>query len=113
MKLLCPACREPITADNVNVATDLAKCTHCNELHRASALIAAVEPAGAAPPAGSTMRFVPEGASGGIITVPRQGFSRQDVFQTLFATFWMVFIAFWTWGAAKGGGWFAAFSIIF
>ncbi len=113
MKLLCPACREPITADNVNVATDLAKCTRCNELHRASALVAAAEPVGTTPPAGSTLRFAPEGVSGGVITVPRQGMGWGDTFLILFATTWTVFIAFWTFMAAHASILFASFSTIF
>lgn len=38
MKLVCPNCHSAIGAENVNVATDLAKCTMCNEIFKASEL---------------------------------------------------------------------------
>ncbi|MDF3059383.1 MAG: hypothetical protein K0R17_3598 [Rariglobus sp.] len=38
MKLNCPTCGQPLRAENINLQTDLALCTGCNQVARPSAL---------------------------------------------------------------------------
>jgi hypothetical protein len=96
------------------VATDLAKCASCNEVFRASELAADVDlREGLAPPAGSGIAFNSDQTGSGSFSIPKSGLTGSDAFALLFATFWICFIAFWTWGAAQGSILFAAFSIPF
>lgn len=115
MQFICPSCQSIIDAENVNVATDLATCTTCNEMFKASELMAGIDlledlkP----PPAGSKIVFDVERGECGSFFIPKRGFKGSDVFSSLFATFWICFIAFWTWGASQSSLLFAAFSIPF
>jgi hypothetical protein len=114
MKLICPDCQSPIDAGDVNVSTDLAKCVSCNQVFKASELAADVDlREGLTPPAGSGVVFSSEQADCGSFSIPKSGLTGSDAFALLFATFWICFIAFWTWGAAHGSILFAAFSIPF
>ena len=114
MKFICQKCQSPIEAENVNVATDIAKCTACNEIFKASELMADVDLSeNLQPPSGSKIEFNTLGDNRGSIIIPRQGIKASDIFPLIFATFWISFIAFWTWGASHGSLLFAAFSIPF
>ena len=114
MKLICPNCQSQIDSNNVNIATDLAKCTNCSEMFKASELAADVDLRdGVTPPAGSHITFKSDRADTGFFSIPKQGMTGSDAFTMLFATFWICFITFWTWGAAQGSMLFAAFSIPF
>lgn len=113
MKLVCPKCHSPIGAENVNVVTDLAKCTMCNEIFKASELMADIDLAeGLDPPVGS--RIVVDTETGEYsFFIPRRGFKWIDLYTILFVTCWTGGIAFWSWGAAQTSVVFAAFSIPF
>jgi len=113
MKLICPTCHYPIGAENVNVATDLAKCTMCNEIFKASDLVADVDlPTDLEPPAGSKITVDPYTGEHTFV-IPRRGLKWRDIYYLLFATFWIGFIAFWSWGASRASLLFAAFSLPF
>lgn len=113
MKLVCPKCHSPIGAENVNVATDLAKCTMCNEIFKASDLVADVDLSrDLQPPVGSKI-VVDLYTSEHTVFIPSRGFRWSDLYTILFATFWCAFIAFWSWGASRASLLFAAFSIPF
>jgi hypothetical protein len=43
MKVTCPTCQQPIDADQINVATDVAFCRRCDEAFSLAALVAAGE----------------------------------------------------------------------
>lgn len=111
MKLTCPKCRSKIPPGEVNVATDLAKCVHCQEILKASLLVEETEVP--TPPAGSAIRVQGEPETGISAALPAGRFSLGLVFPFLFCLFWLVFISFWTFVAASQGGPFAFVSIPF
>ncbi len=114
MKLVCPKCQGLITAENVNVSTDLATCAACNEIFKASELMADVDLSeNLEPPTGSGIEFRADTDESGAFLIPKRRFTGSDVFPLIFATFWICFVAFWTWGASQGSWAFAAFSIPF
>ncbi|MCB0637588.1 MAG: hypothetical protein KDC54_13255 [Lewinella sp.] len=114
MELLCSNCRRTIPADQVNVQTDLAKCPHCNSLHRASELNPSVRGVALpAPPAGATIQLQEKYDGSTEIFLPARGLKGQDIFQVFFLLFWFGFITVWTLGAASGSTFFALFSIPF
>ena len=114
MQLLCPQCNSVIPASSVNVSTDLAKCENCGEVFKASTLVADIDlESSLDPPAGSKVTFESIDGTAGTFRIPRSGIHARDIFPMLFATFWICFVAFWTWGAAHGGGLFALFSLPF
>ena len=58
MKLNCPKCQAQIAAEDVNVATDLAKCVRCDEVFKASERMAVSDlTENLEPPAGSRINF--------------------------------------------------------
>ncbi len=115
MQFICPSCQSIIDAENVNVATDLATCTTCNEMFKVSELMAGIDllEDPIPPPAGSKIVFDMERGECGSFFIPKRGFKGSDLFSLLFATFWICFIAFWTWGVSQSSLLFAAFSIPF
>ena len=114
MELTCPKCRIAIPADDVNIASDLAKCSACGGIYRASDLAERIDPeTDLQPPAGSAIGFRAEGTETGIFSIPKGGLTGGMVVPMFFATFWIAFITFWTWGASRGSWLFAAFSIPF
>ena len=114
VKLTCPKCQAPVPAEDVNVATDLARCVRCDEVFKPSARMAADHtPENLDPPVGTLITFE-EGADGGAtFTIPRKGLKGTGVFLLVFATIWISFVAFWTFGAAQASILFALFSIPF
>ena len=114
MRLVCPKCQGLITAENVNVSTDLATCPACNEIFKASELMADVDLSeNLEPPVGSGIEFRADTAESGTFLIPKRKFSGKDFFPMVFATVWVCFITFWTFMAAQGSWWFAAFSTPF
>ncbi|HEY1784467.1 MAG TPA: hypothetical protein VGG30_02925, partial [Pirellulales bacterium] len=43
MKITCPTCQQPIDPEQINVATDLAFCNHCNEAFALGDLVSSGE----------------------------------------------------------------------
>ena len=41
MKVVCPKCAGVLGGDDINVATDIARCPHCDEAYALSALVQA------------------------------------------------------------------------
>jgi predicted Zn finger-like uncharacterized protein len=114
MKLTCPNCGSAIAGENVNIAADVARCGECEEVFKASDLVDAAEPAEAVEPPGDTkIRFETDLDGRGVFEIPRGGLSGMMIFPFIFATFWLGFVAFWTWGAAHANVFFACFSIPF
>lgn len=114
MELICPGCKATISPDNVNIASDLAKCDKCNSIHKASDLAdsKAIDKI-SHPPTGSKMT-IKKGFDDSIeLFYPQKGFSISVIPQLFFTIFWFGFISFWTWGASQGSVIFALFSIPF
>lgn len=72
-------------------------------------------PAPSEPPQGSRIQMKRAGSrlEIDIPADPSRAFSVSNLFMVVFSTFWLGFVAFWTLGAAAGGGLFALFSIPF
>ncbi|RYY88581.1 MAG: hypothetical protein EOO15_08605 [Chitinophagaceae bacterium] len=115
MELHCPDCGQAIPAHHINIAADLARCSHCGALHRASDLMQPVSPGApvsSQPPAGSSLEVSRE-LDGVQIHLPRRKAGCGTFFFAGFALFWLSFVAVWTYFAAQGSSLFALFSIPF
>ncbi len=114
MELICPNCRQPINAAEINIAVDIAKCVSCNSLHKVSDLVNNKPGRIAdAPPTGSKIQFRKGMLDNVEMFVPEKGMSVKDTPILIFAIFWLSFVAFWTWGASQASVLFAMFSIPF
>ncbi|NUO03744.1 MAG: hypothetical protein HUU01_24280 [Saprospiraceae bacterium] len=113
MELTCPNCNSVIDADNINVMTDLAKCTHCGSLHKASTLASfGMGKPDEFPPRGSKISLNRETGDIVSIVLPAKGFRWSSIPLLLFTIFWLGFISLWT-TLASQAGFFALFSIPF
>lgn len=114
MELICPICRASISAVNVNISTDLAKCDKCNSIHKASELAdrKSIDKINN-PPSGAKMVVKKKMDDSIELFYPKKGFSLALIPQLFFAIFWLGFICFWTWGASQASVIFAMFSIPF
>jgi hypothetical protein len=113
-ELICPNCNGTIESDNINIATDLAKCGHCGTITKASLLFSAQDDKSlATPPKGSVIEVTKETGDSIKLFIPKKGVTASDIPQLLFTIFWLGFICFWTWGASQGSIFFAMFSIPF
>jgi len=115
MELICPNCYKAISTQDVNVVTDVAKCAHCNSLHRVSNLLnkTTVQAPSDRPPVGSKIQMKKGLLDNVELFVPAKGVSAMDIPIIVFAGFWISFVAFWTWGASQASVLFAMFSIPF
>jgi len=114
MELICPNCSSVIDSNSINVMTDLAKCTHCGSLHKASTLAVSsgYDQTIQNPPKGSKISLKRESGDVVSIEMPAKGFQLSTIPLLLFTLFWLGFITFWT-TMASGAGFFALFSIPF
>ena len=119
MKVICPTCSQEISVEDINIKTDLAKCAQCNSLFKASDLIEEINKSiiektfADQPPLGSSLKVASASPSSLLIHLPAKGFKGGHIFLAGFTTFWLGFVAFWTWGASQGSIFFALFSIPF
>lgn len=114
MELICPDCKATISPDNVNIASDLAKCDKCNSIHKASELADSKSIDKINNPPTGTKMTIKKGFDDSIeLFYPKKGFTASVIPQLFFAIFWLGFISFWTWGASQGSVIFALFSIPF
>lgn len=111
---ICPACSALIDNSNVNITTNLAQCTNCGAIHKASELVAKEDEAFIAkPPLGSLIELTKRYDGIVELNYPQKGFTASDIPTVFFALFWMIFISFWTFMASSAPGFFALFSIPF
>jgi hypothetical protein len=114
MELICPGCKATISPDNVNIATDLAKCNKCKSVHHASKLAEGKSTDKINHPPAESKILIKKGFDDSIeIFYPKKGITVSVIPQLFFTIFWFVFISFWTWGASQGSVFFALFSIPF
>lgn len=115
MELLCNNCGATIQAQDVNIATDIAKCNSCNSLQRASELKEHVRLADllVLPPGAKVQ--MQQGFNKSIeLTAPKKGVTGEAIGLIIFSIFWIGFITVWTGFAVFGGIYFMAlFSIPF
>ncbi len=105
MKLICPNCQSPIDMDNVNIATDLAECTNCSEILKASELASDVElREGVGPPVGSPITFTSDRTDADSFSIPRRGATRGDVRAAIYVIFWVYCVAVATLVTARDNG---------
>lgn len=113
-ELLCPNCNNRIESININISTDLAKCSVCDTISKVSSLVYfEEEKVSETPPVGSIIQLSKERGDTIKLLIPKKGFTVSTIPVFVFSMFWLGFIAFWTWGAAQGNIYFALFSIPF
>lgn len=114
MELKCPNCRNIIPPANINVASDLAQCTYCNSIHKASELIdVRKEKALLSPPANSRIKLKRGMGDNFELELAAGGFKFKYLFGFGFTFFWLAFISVWTFLAAQVNIFPALFSIPF
>lgn len=113
MELACPNCITLINPEHINIASDLAKCTSCNTIHKASALIQGQGKKTINPPTGTKITFK-KGFDDSIeFFYPKKGFTTSAIPKLIFIVFWLGFVSVWTWMASGASVVFAMFSIPF
>ncbi|CAN5349721.1 hypothetical protein BH09BAC1_BH09BAC1_27090 [soil metagenome] len=114
MELLCNNCGASIRADEVNIATDMAKCSACNSLMRASELKEKVSITDLLVQPQSSKLQIEQGRNNSIVlTAPANGVNVESIGLTVFSIIWLGFITVWTLFAFMGSAFFALFSIPF
>ncbi|MEM6725042.1 MAG: hypothetical protein AAF598_13475, partial [Bacteroidota bacterium] len=116
MDLFCENCGTKINAEEVNIKADIAKCTACNTISKASELIRLRERRQLAvvPPVGSRIDSFRYSDNILEIKIPRHGIRTASQVGSLgFGCFWLGFVAVWTTFAWIGAGFMALFSIPF
>jgi hypothetical protein len=107
VKIFCPSCDAAIQAAEMNLATGWAKCLMCNELFRIGDVVPgflASQDSGPTPVVARERPFnaraeLTEELDGTVIHVPPTGMRAGNWALLGFASFWTVFVAFWTIGA--------------
>ncbi|HSU15354.1 hypothetical protein [Longimicrobium sp.] len=104
MKIICPECRVPVAAEDVNLGTGLAKCRTCNNVFR----FTDVAPELAAPAARARIpvekpRSVVTSEFGGELTLEYRWFSWKYLFLAFFCLFWDGFLVVWYAIAVRSG----------
>ncbi len=80
MELTCPKCDHTIDPIDINIATDLAKCSNCNSLYKASELASSIdENSLIIPPTGSKVELKRGLGEGFEIFLPAKGFTASDI----------------------------------
>ena len=103
MKLICPKCSGAIDGEDVNVASDLAKCGPCDEVFKASELMADIDLSqGLEPPEGSAIAVGLAEPAAVVLSLPRRGFRWGDLLPMGFASVWLAFAIAW---ARSPGDW--------
>ena len=95
MKILCPSCHVPVAADDVNLATGLAKCRTCNNVFRLDEIPELAAPAARPRPRVERPRSVMTTDANGELTLQYRWFSWKYVLMTVFCVFWDGFLVFW------------------
>jgi len=112
VELFCPECKARIDPQNVNVRSDLAKCTACNGLFAASELAREASAKSLRPPPGTKILFTSRGEAGGVFEIPRM--AGNAVGALLFCAVWLGFVGLFTYAAVQAGQWVALlFSVPF
>ncbi len=122
-KLYCSNCGSAIENDQINIQSDIARCSACSSIMKVSDLLnnspkvhkkqTSKKNALEDIPKGSKISIEKGDGKTIIIKTAAQGLKKSQVPLIGFNLFWLAFITFWTGGAAFAGGWFAAFSLPF
>ncbi len=114
MKLSCPQCDSLIQAEDINIITDIAKCSACGSVFKVSELVEKPEPHKVEQlPLGAKLQVRKSSENTIELYYPKRGFSIWSLPIGIFAVIWISFVAFWTWGASQASVLFALFSIPF
>ena len=114
MIIICSKCGAEIPADNINVNTDLAKCTSCNSIHKVSELNNYKTITNTSKPPIGTRITISEGILGTTeYILNKKGFTGSVIFTLFFSAFWLSFVSVWTFLAASGSIFFTLFSLPF
>ena len=111
--LICSQCSATIPAANINVATDLAQCPQCHHIEKVSALVLQSEKEQAKNPPPGTKITLTKARHETMLTLPAKGVGFTTIFGSVFALFWIGFVAVWTVLSFTASPWFSLFSIPF
>ncbi|MCP4178035.1 MAG: hypothetical protein GY756_09730 [bacterium] len=114
MELKCPQCKKVIPTSEINISADIAKCTYCNNIYKASELVNTCKMKELLIPPGSSKIKTQEILGGGYeIFMPNKVFKLKDIASLGFIVIWVVFITIWTVAASVSGSFSVLFSIPF
>jgi hypothetical protein len=103
VKIVCPNCRVPVAAEDVNLATGLAKCRTCNNVFRFDDQPELAPSTVRARPRAEKPRSVVSTEANGELVVQYRWFSAKYIFLLLFCLFWDGFLVVW-YALALGSG---------
>ncbi|MCG8701149.1 MAG: hypothetical protein MI922_24055 [Bacteroidales bacterium] len=114
MELVCPHCSSEIEPANVNISTDLAKCTECDEIFKASELIEKNEVYKVQyPPFDTKFEMVTKSDNSFEFYYPQRSVAVSDAFFLVFMFCWLGFLGFWTYLTSQADYVFALLSVPF
>jgi hypothetical protein len=113
-ELNCPNCNWALDSENINIATDLAKCENCGTICKASSLVSRqYDESLETTLKGSTIEITKELGDTVKIFFPRKGLTLWHIPQLFFLVFGFFFMTFWIREASQGSIFFALFSLPF
>lgn len=96
MKIVCPNCRVPVAAEDIDLSSGLAKCRTCNNVFRFADQAPELAAPDAAPrPAVDKPASVVIGETPGEFALDYRWFSLKYVFMAFFCLFWDGFLVVW------------------
>ena len=95
MKIVCPECRVPVAAEDVDLATGLAKCRTCNNVFRFADLPELAPSTVRARPKADKPRTVVTTEANGELVVQYRWFSAKYLLLLFFCVFWDGILVFW------------------
>jgi hypothetical protein len=93
MKIVCPSCRVPVAAADVDLATGTARCRTCGSAFRFDAA-AVPPPSGARRPLSGTPQGITVSAAGDTLTIRQRWFGRSTFVLLFFTLAWNAALAF-------------------
>ncbi|MBV9109513.1 MAG: hypothetical protein JO306_08920 [Gemmatimonadetes bacterium] len=95
MKIVCPNCRVPVAAEDIDLSSGLAKCRTCNNVFRFTDTPELAAPAAAPRPAADRPGNVVISETPGGLALDYRWFSPKYIFMAFFCLFWDGFLVFW------------------
>ena len=95
MKIVCPNCRVPVAAEDIDLSSGLAKCRTCNNVFRFSDTPGLAASAATARPVADMPGNVVISETPGELALDYRWFSLKYIFMAFFCLFWDGFLVVW------------------
>jgi hypothetical protein len=105
MKIVCPNCRVPVAAEDIDLSSGLAKCRTCNNVFRFADTPELAAPAARPRPLMDRPRNVVIGETPGELALDYRWFSAKYIFMAFFCLFWDGFLVAWYAISIGSGSW--------